>query len=455
MNDWYDAEQRVERAKELFDQRKWSEALDELQEAVSLNPYNAGWFFNIGLTLDEMQRFDEAVKAYRQALEIDPEDVDALSHLGADLARVGHHQDALKTFEQIEAIDSSYEPSYCTRIDIYRQLGDHEKAEEMFYTARQYKEECPECYYNIGLSLFDRGLFDKALYCWQKSLDLDDQHPEVHLRIAEAHRSKGKLDKARQHYLFELRQNPGDTETLLDLGELLMEMDRLEEAGEKFRRAIELAPEHPSSHYCHGRWLLETGHPDEAINAFLKVLQLDPTYPGAHLHLGRIYHERHDAEKARRHLRNEHLLVPEDPQMMLDLSNLLLDCGETSTAVVCLKRLTEKEPDNANAWQNLAVAHFHGDRYDDGIAASQQALRCNPEHLMAMYNLAVAFEQLGSYEEAVLWVRTGLAIDPREPSFQKLEVRLRFLQLRSKVGGVMRKVLRLRKPVPKDQSAGK
>ena len=123
MNDWYDAEQRVERAKELFDQRKWSEALDELQEAVSLNPYNAGWFFNIGLTLDEMERFDEAVKAYRQALEIDPEDVDALSHLGADLARVGHHKDALKTFEQIEAIDSSYEPSYCTRIDIYRQLG--------------------------------------------------------------------------------------------------------------------------------------------------------------------------------------------------------------------------------------------------------------------------------------------------------------------------------------------
>ena len=141
--------------------------------------------------------------------------------------------------------------------------------------------------------------------------------------------------------------------------------------------------------------------------------------------------------------------------MMLDLSNLLLDCGETSTAVVCLKRLTEKEPDNANAWQNLAVAYFHSDQYDEGVAASGQALRCDPSHLMAMYNLAVAFEQLGRYEEAVNWVRTALAIDPREPAFQKLEVRLRFLQLRSKVGGVMRKVLRLRKPSRKDQSAEK
>ena len=452
MNDWYDAEQRVERAKELFDQHQWPEALEELRAAVSINPYNGGWFFNIGLTLDAMQRFDEAIDAYQQAVEIEPEEADFLSHLGADLSRTGRHQDALEIFEQIQRVNPAYEPCYCARIEVYRQLDDHEKAEEMFYIARQYKDECSECYYNVGMSLFDRELYDKALHCWEKTLDLDDHYPEINLRIAEGYRAKGKLDKARQHYLMELRQKPGDNETLLDLGELLMEMDRLEEAGEKFRRAIELTPEHPSSHYCHGRWLLEVGRADEAITAFLKTLELDPTYPGAHLHLGRIYHQRHEAEKARRHLRNEHLLGPDDPQMMLDLSNMLLDCGENATAVVCLKRLTEKEPQNANAWQNLAVAYFHGNRHDEGIAASHEALRCDPSHLMAMYNLAVAFEQLNRYEEAVAWVRTALAVDPREPAFQKLELRLRFMQLRSKVARMVRKVLRLDRGSRRDQS---
>jgi len=64
---------------------------------------------------------------------------------------------------------------------------------------------------------------------------------------------------------------------------------------------------------------------------------------------------------------------------------------------------------------------------------------------MAMYNLAVACEQLGKYDEAVGWVRAALAVDPRETSFQKLELRLRFLQLRAKVGGIVRKVLRLKR----------
>src|SRR4051812_18370362 len=183
MSDWDDAERRVEKAQELFEQHRWPEALEELRAAISINPYNGGWFFNIGLTLDEMQRFDEAIEAYRQALEIDPDDVDALNHLGADYSRVGRHREALETFDHIEQVDATYEPAYCARIDAYRQIGDHEKAEEMFYLARQYREECPDCFYNVGQSLYDRGLFDKALYCWQKALDLDDARPEVHLRI--------------------------------------------------------------------------------------------------------------------------------------------------------------------------------------------------------------------------------------------------------------------------------
>ena len=62
-NDWNDAERRVERAQELFEQHKWQEALDELILATTINPYNGGWFFNIGLTLDEMGRQVEAIDA--------------------------------------------------------------------------------------------------------------------------------------------------------------------------------------------------------------------------------------------------------------------------------------------------------------------------------------------------------------------------------------------------------
>ncbi len=116
MNDWNDAERRVERAQELFEQHKWQEALEELRAATDINPYNSGWYFNIGLTLDEMDRLDEAVEAYKQALAIDPNDLQAMNHLGVDLHRVGQLEAALETFQKIEAVDPSFEPGYCNRI---------------------------------------------------------------------------------------------------------------------------------------------------------------------------------------------------------------------------------------------------------------------------------------------------------------------------------------------------
>ena len=178
MNDWDDAERRVEKAQELFEQHRWQEALEELRAATTINPYNGAWFFNIGLTLDEMGRFDEAIDAYRQALAIDPNDLQALNHLGVDLHRVGQLRRGPQDLRAAsKPIDPAFEPSYCHRIITYSELGDHERAEEMFYLARLYKEHCPHCYYNIGCCLSERGLYDKAIYCWQKTLDLDESHP--------------------------------------------------------------------------------------------------------------------------------------------------------------------------------------------------------------------------------------------------------------------------------------
>src|SRR3954471_1845213 len=132
-NDWNDAEQRVERAQELFEQRRWQEALEELQAATSINPYNAAWFYNLGLTLDQLDRRDEAIGAYEQAIAIDGHDQQALLRLGADLHEVGRYHDSIAVLEQLQQSDSSFEPSFCGRILSYAELDQHEQAEEMFY----------------------------------------------------------------------------------------------------------------------------------------------------------------------------------------------------------------------------------------------------------------------------------------------------------------------------------
>jgi len=405
MNDWDDAERRVEKAQELFEQRRWREALEELRAATDINPHNAGWHFNIGLTLDELERFDEAIEAYRCGLEIDPNDLHALTHLGTDLRRIGKLDEAITVFEEIESKDPSFEASYCNRILAYAEMGDHERAEEMFYLARLFRDQCPDCYHHLGLSLAEREKWDKAIWCYRRALDLDEGYPQVELRIAEALWHKGELEGARQNYLLALRKDPGDTETLLELGELLIEMGRSQEAGEKFRRAIELAPERPDGYFHHGQWLMRKDpgvDPPEAttgmaMDAFRRALALDPTFAGAHLRLAELHHRGGERMLARKHLRAEMMLRPRDPELLIELSNLLIDTGLTRVAVACLKRLVTLEPENVDGWQNLAVAQFLTDKFEEGIESCRRCLMIEPHNLMAVYNLALAYERTGDY----------------------------------------------------------
>src|SRR5204862_2099595 len=126
-----------------------------------------------------------------------------------------------------------------------------------------------------------------------------------------------------------------------------------------------------------------------------------PTHPGAHLHLGQAAISAKDLSSARHHLRAELLLRPEDPHMLKDLANLLMDVGEVRGAIACLKRLVTMQPNDGAAWQNLAVAQFMRARYDEGLESCYEALRCEPQNLAIIFNLALGLSHLRRYDEAL------------------------------------------------------
>ena len=109
MNDWLDAEARVERAHDLYDKGRWAEAAAELQAAIAINPYNASWHFNLGLTFEAMEEYGQACKAYRASLALTPNDIETLNCLGVNLTRLGQYAQALGTFEEISRLDADYE----------------------------------------------------------------------------------------------------------------------------------------------------------------------------------------------------------------------------------------------------------------------------------------------------------------------------------------------------------
>jgi len=182
--------------------------------------------------------------------------------------------------------------------------------------------------------------------------------------------------------------------TLLDLGDLLMEMGRVEEAGEKFRRAIELAPEEPAGYFCHGVWLmrhLSAERDEQAIAAFTKVLQLGPDVPGAHLRLGEVHHRRRECSMPASTSRQSWCFARRTRTCCWTCPT----CWSTPArpaAVACLKRLCAFGAGQRGRLAEPGRRPVHGRPLPGGDHSCHEAIARDADNVMALYNLALAYE---------------------------------------------------------------
>ena len=440
--DWTDAEVRIEHAHDLYDQGMCLQALKELEAAVALNPHNSNWLFNMGLILDTLERYYDAIDVYQQAYELNPHDPEVLNCLGIDYTRVGQYDRALQCFTELEQLDADFEPGYCNRIIAYAEMGRHEDAEEMFYLARQLKEHCPLCYFNMGNSLFARQLYDRAIWCWQQTRQLSPSHPQIDYRIALAYWAKGDCYQARECFIAELRRRPGDIEVLLDAGILLLEMDQLTSAREKFHRILELQPQHAQTHHYLGELALHENHLPEAIKYFNHALSLNPHQPGSHYRLGECFLRQGQVANAREHLFAEAKLLPEEFDVLLDLGCLLTAVGEPTEAMTCFEHAIDVAPDNPQGYHNLSISYYGAGLIEQGMELSQHVVSLQPAHFAALCNLAHAHLRQGNFDQAAQYVMLAGEVEPRNPQLHPLKRKIKLLRLAQYIKDPLQSLLR-------------
>lgn len=448
MNDWFEAERHVERAHEHYDAGRWDEAERELRSAISFNPNQAEWHFNLGLTLVAAGRWRDSIDAFEQAGILNPDDSHGHLMAGINALRAGEADRALPLLDESLARDGDSTIALAHKIGALSALGRHDDAETTFYLGQQIDADDPDLYAAMAESLLDRGLFERAVWCLREAAKLDPTMPRLQASLAAAYAGAGRHERARQLYLKELRLNPGDTDTLLSLGDLLANMGRLDEASEKFRRVLELVPDHVDAHFALGELAESRSDAHDALRQYEIVLRLDHEYPEARRRVAQLILSgvrAEDLSVVHRLLRLELRDVAERPHAFstedLDqLGGLLLDSGLYREAERLYTDLASRHPERAIFSHLLAVARFErGDRIG-GIEAERVALGLEPRFLPAIHNLALAYLEQGQWTRAWYWVRQGLAIDTDDHSLRRLRVRLRLVALTSGVRWLARRV---------------
>ena len=377
-------------AYELYEKGQMLEAFEKMLQAIDLNPSCGSWHFNMGLTLDAMERYEEAIECYERALELCGEDVEILNSLAVDCTRTCQYDRALEIFGKIQAIDPNYEPCYCNRIITYTEMDQHEKAEHMFYLAQQLNQDCPICFYNIGNSLFSRGIYDRAIWCWEKTAELDPNHPQIGHRIAQACWASGKTEMALEYFLKEVRRDPGCIEVIFDFGLFLLDIEDWAGGLEKFNRIIELNETFGPAWFYRGEVMLHRGDVLEAEKDYKQAIKLDSKLPGPHFRLAQSAYQDNAYQKALENLHKEFDLRPDDPDVLRSIGWMFAQLGELDSACKCFLLILEQDRNDANACYGLGLC---------------MAIRKNHDTSLQFLKIAVGLEPHNpDYHVAIIWL---------------------------------------------------
>ena len=432
MSDWLEAERRVERAQQLSESARWAEALVELEAAIAINPNNALWHAQRGFILEELDRTEDALAAYESSLSLEPGDRDVLMAFGAALTRQGRYARALSVFEEVARQSPDFEPAYCLSIQVYAELGLHDRAEEMFYLAQELDDACPHCIFHMGISLTARDLPDRAIFCWRRVLELDPGYLGVNRRIGQAYRRKGDLKLARKFLMRELREDPGNPDLLFELAELAWASGKRNAAAAKFTQLLELEPDHREARIALGRLCLERGKPERALALFERAEAAGLSEQGPELdwRIGEALAQLKRWDEARRRLEAASARDPENVSIWLTLGSVLRASGRTADAADCFRRVLARDATCVPAQRELAASHLAMNRPDAALVHCRQLLASDADDPIAQYLSAIAHMLAGRWSEAKTCLRACVRIDAQNVEARRLLGRLWKLRLR-------------------------
>ncbi|VVB86413.1 Photosystem I assembly protein Ycf3 [uncultured archaeon] len=179
---------------------RYEEALEELREALRLNPGYIEVHNNLAVTLDKMGKHDEAFGEIQEVLSLNPGYVEAHSNLGNMYAGSGRYEEAIGELCEALRLNPGYAVAHNNLGYVYAVQKRYPEAIGEFQEALRLDADYAQARNNLGNTYSDSKRYEDAIKEFQETLRIDPEFPEAYLGIGLAYYNLGSLDRAAQAF---------------------------------------------------------------------------------------------------------------------------------------------------------------------------------------------------------------------------------------------------------------
>jgi putative PEP-CTERM system TPR-repeat lipoprotein len=362
-----DDQLQLEAANLLLYAGRFQDAEGRVRGVLRRHPQHARALLLLGSALAGMKRIDAAFDAQQQALTLDPLNAGAHVKMGALQFLRGNHEEARAALQQAAAIDGDSAAIQIALASYYWAVNQADQAEASIHRALTLEPNnvlataaLATVYLDTNRSADAEPLLKKvvslagdsnsrissrialATYYLQQRRHADAAaaltpllsdrvaFPIAKTRLAIVADDAGQPEVAAGHLRDALRREPRYVPALSLMTHLLLKKGSRNEALASAARAVDIDPRSAMGQFALGRAHRANANASQARDAFLKVIELDPRSTDAYLELSRIRLAQGEPETAVRRAATGVSLNPGSLEARLLLVRALIARPETA-----------------------------------------------------------------------------------------------------------------------------
>ena len=252
--------QKYQEGQELFQKRRYQDAITAFEEAVKIDGKNAQAYQAIGITYQKLKDWKKAIEAHQMAATVKPDYAAAYYAVGeVQYQRLHDYEAAAQSFKKVLGIDPGFQDgksqqylkaAYLRQGGSYFRSKNYKKAVEQYENASQLDPSDASAFYNLGLAHKAARNSRSAREALQTAVDLDPKHARAFESLGDVYKDIQRYSQAAANYNKSIAVAPGYLDAYLSLAEIYIEKTKQpEKAVASLRKAVSVPPEEVAAYY--------------------------------------------------------------------------------------------------------------------------------------------------------------------------------------------------------------
>ncbi|MCH8524218.1 MAG: tetratricopeptide repeat protein, partial [Balneolales bacterium] len=192
----------------LYKLENYAEAESFAKQAIQMRPDFVKALLNLGLILQAQARLEEALQVYARANQLDPRNAVIAFNIALVYRNLGNFDKAIELFDIAAQMDATYHAPVIEKASALIKTRDFEKSDALLRDFLQRNPNSVEGRSLLADSKKDQSLYDEAITLYKEVLDDNPRIPGVRVNYGLCLQEMGRYDEAEKEYLRALDYPP-------------------------------------------------------------------------------------------------------------------------------------------------------------------------------------------------------------------------------------------------------